>query len=308
MAANTLDQLDLLLIRELEIDARRSYLAMAAKLGTTSGIVRRRLQRLLDERIIAIFTMTDPFAMGYAMLATLWINVVPGKVDVVADKLASLRNVQHIRLITGRYDMVATVVFRDPEDMLNMASEEIGNIPDVIHIETMMILKLVKNSWAYLGTDWKPVKQGLRHREFDDLDRLLITELKLSPRQTVTEIATKLGINRSTAGRKLQTLLDDGLVRVVSIPNATALGYSIQVLVLVKILSGKIHAVADEVARHEQVRHVSITAGQSDLTVWAAFRDMPDLHQFIGYVGTIPGVLSHETLMTSKVVKPSWDL
>ncbi|MDD5095859.1 MAG: AsnC family transcriptional regulator, partial [Dehalococcoidia bacterium] len=55
-AKRPLDELDLMLIRELEVDARRSAKELAAKLGTSHTTVQRRLRYLLDEGVISFVT------------------------------------------------------------------------------------------------------------------------------------------------------------------------------------------------------------------------------------------------------------
>ncbi|MDD5095788.1 MAG: AsnC family transcriptional regulator, partial [Dehalococcoidia bacterium] len=85
-----LDKLDLMLIRELGIDARKSSVELGVKLGTSHTTVQRRLQALLDEGIISFVTIADPKNLGYLTLILLGINTRPGRVDGVAAKIADL--------------------------------------------------------------------------------------------------------------------------------------------------------------------------------------------------------------------------
>ena len=132
----------------------------------------------------------------------------------------------------------------------------------------------------------------------------MIGELESSPRQAVAELARKIGISVSSAGRKLQTLLGKRIVRVISIVDPSALGYSIRAAILVKVHPGKTHAAAIEITRYRNINQVAIISGDFDLMVSGAFRDLEDMHYFLGSeLGQIPGVMRHETMIHIKIVK-----
>ncbi|MDD5094959.1 MAG: AsnC family transcriptional regulator [Dehalococcoidia bacterium] len=104
-----LDELDLMLIRELGIDARKGAPELGAKLGTNHTTVRRRLQTLLDEGIISFVTIADHKTLGHLTLILLGINTRPGTVDGVATRIASLEYSKMISATLGRYDLLVMI-------------------------------------------------------------------------------------------------------------------------------------------------------------------------------------------------------
>lgn len=152
-AIQSLDELDLMLIKELEVDGRQTNTDLARKIGTSKATARRKLRRLLDEGIIRVVAVANPPALGYKTVATMGINVRPGEVDSVADKLASYKNVHFVIISTGRYDIIAWVMFQDPEDLSNFLRKELGKIPGLTSVETMVNLKIIKASFTYLSGD-----------------------------------------------------------------------------------------------------------------------------------------------------------
>ena len=92
-----LDELDLILIRELQQDARVNYLALASKLGVSHSTVSRRLTKLIDRRVIGIAAIIDHSALGYANTVVFAIKVAPGMVDAVAGQLVALDEIKVLK-------------------------------------------------------------------------------------------------------------------------------------------------------------------------------------------------------------------
>jgi len=148
---DNLDELDLVLIRELENDGRQTNTDLAKKIGTSKATARRKLKKLLDGGIIKVVAVANPPALGYRTVATMGINVRPGDVDAVAEKLASYENVHFVIISTGRYDIITWMMFQEPEDLSDFLRTELGNIPGLVSVETMINLKIIKASFNYLA-------------------------------------------------------------------------------------------------------------------------------------------------------------
>jgi len=139
-----LDDLDLKLIRELQKDARQKAGQLARKLGLYQSTIFRRMQRLLDGHVIQIGIYTHPFALGYEGVATIGLKCDPGKVREVAEAVASYKQVQYVGICAGQSDITAWVVFRKLSDLQHFINVELGSIPGLREIETMIVYKLVK--------------------------------------------------------------------------------------------------------------------------------------------------------------------
>ena len=146
-----LDDLDLVLISELETDGRQTNTDLAKKIGTSKATARRKLNKLLYDGVIKVVAVANPPALGYKTVATMGINVRPGDVDTVADRLASYTNVHFVIISTGRYDIIAWMMFKEPEELSDFLRTELGNIPGLVSVETMINLKIIKASFTYLA-------------------------------------------------------------------------------------------------------------------------------------------------------------
>ena len=146
-----LDKVDMMLIRELEIDSKQTSASLAAKIGVSTATARRRLERLLKKRVISLVALANPSAIGYQAIATIGIRVQPDKIEAVSDKLASYACVPILTISTGRYEILAWVIFRHVDELSAFLTKELSVIPGVLGTETMLTLELKKHSIAYLA-------------------------------------------------------------------------------------------------------------------------------------------------------------
>ncbi|MFO8011121.1 MAG: Lrp/AsnC family transcriptional regulator [Dehalococcoidia bacterium] len=151
VSLETLDDQDRVLIKQLALDGRQTNTELARKIGTSKATARRKLKRLLDAGIIKVIAVANPQALGYKTVATMGINVRPGQVDSVAEKLSSYDNVHFVIISTGRYDIIAWMMFQEPEALSDFIRSELGNIHGLVSVETMINLKITKASFTYLA-------------------------------------------------------------------------------------------------------------------------------------------------------------
>lgn len=145
--ATNLDSLDFILIKELEVNTRLKSRQLSRKLGISQSTVTRRIRKLQDDRVIRIVTLTDPFAIGYQGVASIGIRCDADKVNEVAHVIGLYSKVQIVAILTGRFDIIAWVVFRELHDLSDFITEELSRIPGLQYTETMISLRTVK-AWA----------------------------------------------------------------------------------------------------------------------------------------------------------------
>ena len=139
-----LDELDLALIRELEKNARESATALAATLQTTRNTVVRRLNRLMERKILFFQTLWGSAVWASKGVAFVGMKVSPPRINEVAQSLAGYEQVQGVLVGTGRYDVVCWLVFDTQETLIDFLGSEVGRIPGIIGMESGMALKLIK--------------------------------------------------------------------------------------------------------------------------------------------------------------------
>jgi Lrp/AsnC family transcriptional regulator for asnA, asnC and gidA len=144
-----LDELDRAIIAQLQVDGRRPYRAIARSLGVAEGTVRARAGRLQDEGILSILALANPFALGYAVQASVLIKVTPAEHEQAAETLASWPEVMYLSSCAGSADLYMHVVCRDHDDLWRLLGERLGAIDGVFGSETLMELRVHKARYVY---------------------------------------------------------------------------------------------------------------------------------------------------------------
>ena len=132
----------------------------------------------------------------------------------------------------------------------------------------------------------------------------LIAELEMNPKQTHAELASKLGLSQPTVRAKLQRLFDENIIKTVCVPDPAALGYSTCVIIGINTHPSELLTVADSLADFETVFHIMLCIGRFDILAWALFQKRKDFLEFsVNKIGSLPGVISTETMLTLRHVK-----
>ncbi len=151
MTARKLDDLDRAIISQLQEDGRRPFRAIARSLGVGEGTVRFRATRLQEEGILRILAFADPFALGYAVQASVLVRVTPTAHARVAETLAEWPEVMYLSSCAGSADLYMHIICRDHDDLWQLLAERLGAIEGVQGTETLMELRVHKARYVYPG-------------------------------------------------------------------------------------------------------------------------------------------------------------
>jgi len=295
--------LDLMLLREMALDATQTTTDLARKLGRSRSTVQYRLQELLDSKVVKIVPVHNPVAAGYKMGVLFGLKVLPDRVKAIAEEMASVPEVQNVIIFAGRYDIIMSAVFADTDKLSEFMMNRLGAIAGVSAVDTMIALKMVKASFTFMTPDELP-KVGIPIPGMDALDVMIIRELQSNPQQPQVDIARRLGASETTVRRRLKRLLDEGIIRIVAIADPRALGYNVRAMIGIKTQPGMLDAVAEKLASYANVHYALLTTGPYDLIAWGVFRNTDELSGFIRKeLGAIEGITGYESMLTLKVVK-----
>ncbi len=143
----------------------------------------------------------------------------------------------------------------------------------------------------------------------DELDRKIIQILQDNGRASNARIARDVGVSEGTVRRRLQSLLQEGIIRVVALPDPEVLGYNTEALVGIQVDPDKIDEVARQLAALHESSWVSVTTGSFDIFCWVTLPSSEDLGNFLkSEVGTISGVRRTETFVSLMVRKRNYGI
>lgn len=129
----------------------------------------------------------------------------------------------------------------------------------------------------------------------DEIDGAILRELQADGRIPYADLGPKVGLSPSAARQRLQRMIDAKVVQVVGVTDPMAMGGQAMALLALRV-DGDPRAVADELARHDEVVYAVLTSGTFDLFVEVVCRRPPDLLDFVNdVVRPVEGVAGVES-------------
>ncbi len=144
-----MDKTEKKIMKLLQTDGRKSFVDMADDVGVTEGTIRRKFYRLVREGIIRIAGVSDPFKIGFNSPAIIAMNVEPGRIREVAEKISKMKPLYYVGLTTGIFDIIVQGVFPTNEDLAHFILEDLGNIDGIREINTSLLLRIYKQSFEW---------------------------------------------------------------------------------------------------------------------------------------------------------------
>ena len=146
------DELDRSILQCLHEDARMSSAEIARRISNVPArTVRSRLRRLVDQGLIRISAGAVPEALGFGIRADIVIDVKPGQMDAVAERLGELDQVSYVALSTGDFDISAAFVATDVNALRTFVTGTVHKIPGISRTRVNVLTKVLKRSsdWAF---------------------------------------------------------------------------------------------------------------------------------------------------------------
>lgn len=143
-----MDDLDRKIIKILQADGRASNARIAREVGVSEGTVRRRLRHLIQGDVIKVIAVPNLEQMGYGTAALIGVQTEPGKVDEVAESIATLEEAQYVAITTGAYDIFTWVGLESPNALGALLRSQVGTIPGVRRTETFVNLSIKKRTYG----------------------------------------------------------------------------------------------------------------------------------------------------------------
>lgn len=146
--ASTDDSLNRVIIRMLQEDGRIPFKTIAETLNVSEGTVRNRFNRMKEAGHLRVVALADPAAINYRADAMLGIRIAAGRTpDEVAARLGKHSAVVYILWVSGRYDLLAEVVFESRRIFLEFLQQHCYGQPDIAEVEVMTGLHMYKNQF-----------------------------------------------------------------------------------------------------------------------------------------------------------------
>ena len=144
MNRQNFDALDLKILRDLSMNARKPYLEIAREYGVSGAAVHQRIQKLLAAGVITgSECLIDPTSMGYETCAFVGIYLrEPSRSAEVVEELKKIPEIIECHYTTGRYDILIKLMAVNNEHLLHLLQNEIQQL-GAARTETLMSFRQV---------------------------------------------------------------------------------------------------------------------------------------------------------------------
>ena len=143
----------------------------------------------------------------------------------------------------------------------------------------------------------------------DELDRKIIQILQGNGRASNARIARDVDVSEGTVRRRLKTLVQQGSIKIIALPDPEVLGYDTEALVGIQVDPDKIDEVAVLLVELKESSWVSVTTGSFDIFCWVTLPSSEELGNFLkAVVGSIPGVRRTKTFVSLSVRKRNYGI
>jgi Lrp/AsnC family transcriptional regulator for asnA, asnC and gidA len=141
-----LDSLDKQIIDLLTDDGRMTCAEIARRIGQTNErLVRYRLERLIKEGVFVVSAVLDAKTIGFPVIADVFIEVEPGRILEVANKLAEYENITYVACSIGERDVSIQIVAQDNRTLYDFVSQTIGSMAGVRRSRTSIVPIIIKD-------------------------------------------------------------------------------------------------------------------------------------------------------------------
>ncbi|MEE4134846.1 MAG: AsnC family transcriptional regulator [Desulforhopalus sp.] len=135
-----IDEINLAIINHLR-DGRMPFKQIADSLAVSEGTVRGRVKKLKEEGVLAITALVDPEAVPDHSIVMVGVRLKDMDLVKKGEEFSQLRGVISVCVVTGRFDLLLTVLLTREFTMLQFYTEEVAKLDNVRAVESFVVYK-----------------------------------------------------------------------------------------------------------------------------------------------------------------------
>jgi Lrp/AsnC family transcriptional regulator for asnA, asnC and gidA len=289
------------IIHALSKDGCITNTKLAQDLDINAATVAKRINAMVMENIFTIRGIPNPYKMVHGAHAVITLKVDLKKIKFVCAKLVDNPNISTVLTTFGRFDVLIIADFCNSEMLLNFVKNELSQTRGINEIDINFVSEIKKRSYGVFAND------SATDNEFeqpDEIDQRLIQELEKDGRSDYSDLAKKLGISSATVSRRVSSLLEKTIIKIVAIPNPARFGFHTATFITLRADSDKVDDICAELHHYPEVHTIMTLINNYDIILGVHFSTSEIMHDFIvEKIAYMDGVLDIETIMRAGVKK-----
>jgi Lrp/AsnC family transcriptional regulator for asnA, asnC and gidA len=135
-----IDKTNIGIIKHLR-DGRKAYKEIAGDLSITENTVRSRVQQMVQEGVLSIKGLIDAERVPGHRMVLVGIKLNSMNLVEKGEEFSRLKGVVSVAVVTGRFDLILTVLLSEDFGLLEFYTQEVDKIEGVGSAETFVVYK-----------------------------------------------------------------------------------------------------------------------------------------------------------------------
>lgn len=143
--------------------------------------------------------------------------------------------------------------------------------------------------------------------DLDEIDEQIIELISRNGRMPNTEIAERLHVSESTVRRRINRLINEDFIKIVTIRNPDRFSQFTTAIIGISCKSESVQIIERYLTKCKETRYVGYATGKWDIVIEAFFKDSEHLLSFVIELGQYEGVTDIETSVILRVAKFTYE-
>ncbi len=135
-----IDEINISIIKQLK-NGRKSFKKIAQELSVSENTIRARVTKLIEEGVLEISGFVDPEVLPGHQVAVIGVNLQSMDLVNKGKEISKLKGVVSVNVVTGRYDLLVTILLNDEFKLLDFYMFEMNQIDKIRSVETFITYK-----------------------------------------------------------------------------------------------------------------------------------------------------------------------
>ena len=135
-----MDEISLEIIKHLR-DGRKSFGEIGKNLSITTNTVRARVKKLMKKGVLETIGSIDPEKIDNHFLVIVGVKLKTMRLVDKGEEFSKLKGVISVAVVTGRFDLILTVLLNNKFGLHEFYTQEVSKIEDVMSTETFVVYR-----------------------------------------------------------------------------------------------------------------------------------------------------------------------
>ncbi len=135
-----IDDLTIAIVNSMK-KGRVRFKEIAEKLSVAEGTVRTRVRNLEQEGVMEITGLVDPEKVPGQSVVYIGVKLKTIELVKKGEEISTVKGVIAVGVVTGRYDLMLTVVLKNGFGLLEFYTEELSQIDEIQSVEAFVVYK-----------------------------------------------------------------------------------------------------------------------------------------------------------------------